>query len=1009
MGTASAQQPSRVAITIRSRITKLVIICILPGWLLASLLSIVVYQQEREAIARHSVDAARALLRVIERDVNADIASMNVLAASRRLSNHNFASFYSKAQEVMSYTSGFTVVLSDPSGREIINLLRPYGSPLPQHGNPELLRRVIETRKPVVSDLFLGGVTGEPLVDIEVPVIRKDKVLYSLALGINPKHLSELLRAQSLPAEWVVAILDSSGTIVARDRADQGFVGKKAMPALLKRMAEVQEGMVETSTLEGIPVMASFSRSATLGWSVAIGVPEAIFIADLKRWLAAYAVGATVLLLVGLWLAGIVGRRIARPMQRLIQPALAIGRGETVTIPQLGLREADEVAQALLQAQELLRLHEEARARAVADLHESQAQIRATFEISSVGMCVSDPQTLRLLRANGRFCEMTGYSEAELLGKTFAELTHADDVAASIEGMARLVRGEIPEYRAEKRYICNDGSALWCDVTVNMVRDAGGRPELTVAVVQDISAYKRAQEDLSQAKEDAETANRAKSAFLANMSHEIRTPLHNIIGLAQLLRRDASDPKRRRRLDDLCGSSEHLLSLINGVLDLSKIEADRLVLDHSDFTLGRMLDRTMSVVAASAREKGLNLVLAMEPSLRGTLLRGDAQRLGQVLINLIANAIKFSERGAVTLSANCVNQDAAGLSLQFAVRDEGIGILPEDRGRLFVAFEQADNSINRKYGGSGLGLTISDRLVRAMGGVISVESQLGKGSTFSFEIHFDRGSHPDEDEGDTTEPGKRIKFSGSHVLVAEDHPLSRELIWQMLSDFGCSVDLAKDGAEAVECARAHAYDLILLDIQMPTLDGLAATRAIRQLPGYERTPILAITANVFVEDRERCLQAGMNGHLSKPLTPASLANVLGHWLAESVESDGNAQAESGILDQGAEPSAELDSNAMLLGAVGRGMTREFILGEYLRLHRDDLARVRAHLAGGDADSAHKLVHSLEGASAMVGARKVMEAVAELGATLRAGADQAAIDARLAACEAEIAQLAAMGA
>jgi PAS domain S-box-containing protein len=641
--------------------------------------------------------------------------------------------------------------------------------------------------------------------------------------------------------------------------------------------------------------------------------------------------------------------------------------------------------------------------------YESEAEFRATFEISSVGMTVFNPQTLRPLRVNRRFCEMTGYGEAELLTKTFAEMTHPDDREAGLEDIARLIRGEIPEYRTETRYICKDGSALWCDLTVNVVRDSAGRPELTVAVLQDISAYKRAQEDLSRAKEAAEQANRAKSTFLANMSHEIRTPLHNIIGLGQLLRRDAADLERRLRLDDLCSSSEHLLSVINNVLDISKIEADRLVLDHGDFSLGRMLDRVMSVVAASARDKSLALVLDVKPSLHGTPLRGDALRLGQVLINLLANSIKFSDHGAITLSVNCVNEDAAGLSLQFSVRDEGIGISPENRARLFAAFEQADNSANRRYGGSGLGLTISDRLVRAMGGVINVESQPGAGSTFGFEILFPRGSDPDENEEDSTEPPKSVYFRGSHVLVAEDNPLGRELMRQMLSEFRCTVDLAKDGAEALECARTHAYDLILMDIQMPNLDGLAAARAIREIPGHERTPILAITANAFVEDREQCIQAGMNGHLSKPVTPASLANVLSHWLARSPDSDGDVDAENDKLNEGSGPPAGLDSSAMLGGAVGEELTREFILGEFLRLHRDNLAQVRAHLAEGHTDAARKLVHSLEGASAMIGARKLRVAVGELDAALRAGMDKAAVDTRLAAGEAEIAQLAAAGA
>jgi PAS domain S-box-containing protein len=1003
MEQARSQHGDRARVSINGRITRLVLICVLPGWLLASLLSVYVYQQERENMGRHALDAARALLRIVERDMHADLSAMIVLATSRRLNTRNLSAFYRKAREILPFTSGFTIVLSDSSGQQVINLMRPYGSPLPPHGSQEVLQRVFETRKPVISDLFQGSVSREPLVSIAVPVVREGKVLYGLSLGIDPKHLSELLRQQRLPAEWVISIMDSSGTIVARDRAGEAYIGRKATPALLERLQVAQEGMLDSQTHEGIAVLAAFSRSTTLGWSVAIGVPEAVLTAGLKRSLALYGFGAAALLLAGLWLASRVGRRISKPVQDLIQPALAIGRGETVTIPPLGLTEADEVAQAMLEAQELLLRREEARAQAVAELRESEAQFRATFDISSVGMCETDPQTRRFLRVNRHLCEMTGYAEAELLAKTFVELTHPDDRDDNLAGMARLLRGEIPEYRSEKRYVCKDGSVLWCDLTVNAVLDASGTPELTVAVLQDIGAYKRAQQDLSEAKAAAEQASRAKSTFLANMSHEIRTPLHNIIGLAEMLRRDATDLQRRRRLDDLCSSSEHLLSVINGVLDVSKIEADRLVLDQSDFSLDHVLGRVMSVVAGPAREKGLNLVLDVMPLVRGALLQGDAVRLGQVLINLVANAIKFSDHGSITLNVTCLDETANDLSLRFSITDEGIGISANDKERLFSAFEQGDNSSNRRHGGSGLGLTISDRLVRAMGGAIQVESQPGAGSVFSFEIQFARGSRPD-DEADPAEPRRQRKFSGSHLLLAEDHPLSAELMLQMLSEFDCSVDLARDGAEAVERARARAYDLILMDVQMPKLDGLEATRAIRKLPGHERTPILAVTANIFVEDREQCFQAGMNGHLSKPLTPASLARALGRWLAESLELETADDARIGCLDQEKESADGLAATAMLLGAVGQGLTREYILREFLRLHCDDPARVRAHLADGDIDSARKLVHNLEGASAMVGAQKLRTAVAGLGAALRAGMDKSVVDARLAACEAELALL-----
>ncbi|MBE0627600.1 MAG: response regulator [Burkholderiales bacterium] len=1003
MESASARTPNQRATSIDRRIAKLVIVCVLPGWLVASILSIFIYQQEREYTARHALDAAHGLMRVVESDIMADIAAMNVLASSQRLTSGNLDSFYNKAQEVMQYTSGSTIILTDPAGQQLINLLHPYGSPLPRQVNSSVLRQVLDTRKPVVSDLFVGGTTHVPWVGIAVPVIRDGKVLYSLALGIRPKHLSEILQQQHLPADWVVSIVDRNGTIVARNRAQEVYVGKKIAARLQQKLLQAREGMFDGNTQEGIPAMVSFSRSSDFGWSVAVGVPEAQLSANLKRWLAIYALGAASLLLLGLALAIAVARRIARPVQELIPLALAIGRGDAVAIKPLGLEEADEVAQALSRAQELLRQRDEARARAVAERRDSEAKFLAAFDNSSVGMSICDPQTRRFLSANRHFCAMLQYSEAELKAMTFTEVTHPDDRDAGVEGMLRLIRGEAKEFRAEKRYIRKDGSEVWCDLTVNLVWDAEGKPELTVAVLKDISEAKRAREELSQSKERAERANSAKSVFLANMSHEIRTPLHNIIGLAQLLRRDVSDAAQRQRLDNLCDSSEHLLSVVNDVLDLSKIETDHLVLDDSDFSLGQVLDRVILVVTGSAKNKGLDLVVDVDPMLREAILRGDAFRLGQVLINLLANAIKFTEQGAVTLSVAFRSEGSDSLRLLFSVKDTGIGIAPEDHARLFAAFEQVDSTTTREYGGTGLGLTISDRLVRQMGGVISVESSAGAGATFSFEILLPRGSQAPAD--DAPESSTPVKFYGSRVLVAEDNSLSRELIRQMLSDLGCAVDLAKDGNEALDCASKHVYDLILMDMQMPRLDGLAATEAIRQLPEHWSTPILAVTANVFAEEKEKCMRAGMNGHLTKPLTPESLAKELRHWLAESLERDDQAEAEQAGSQRGAGRSTGSDSGPILGGSLGNGMSREFVLREFQRMHRGDLARVREHIAEGDHESARNVIHNVEGISAMVGAKRVRQVFAELGKALRDGMGQADIEAHLDACEVEMDQVA----
>jgi CheY-like chemotaxis protein len=343
--------------------------------------------------------------------------------------------------------------------------------------------------------------------------------------------------------------------------------------------------------------------------------------------------------------------------------------------------------------------------------------------------------------------------------------------------------------------------------------------------------------------------------------------------------------------------------------------------------------------------------------------------------------------------------------LRFLDRDTGPGVATKDRERIFKAFEQVDSSTSRAYDGSGLGLAICDGLVKAMGGTIRVGGEPGSGSTFAFELLFPRGSAMPEPEPEPEVLASDLNFAGSHVLVAEDNPLSRELIREMVADLGCAVDVAADGAEALERARSVVYDLILLDIQMPRLDGLCAARALRALPEHAHTPILAITANAFVEDREQCLAAGMNGHLHKPVTRATLATELSNWLAQTVAPD----KECGTAVIGDRPCAAgpgLSGRAMLAGDSGRADSRQHLHFEFVRLHGTDIARLWKHLADGDREAARQLLHTLEGSAAMIGARRLEAAVSRLAAALRAGEAPAVCEPLAANCDLEFHRLAA---
>jgi PAS domain S-box-containing protein len=507
---------------------------------------------------------------------------------------------------------------------------------------------------------------------------------------------------------------------------------------------------------------------------------------------------------------------------------------------------------------------------------------------------------------NDALLHTTGYSREELIGKNPHMLHSGKTPPESYVAMWQaLSQGLVWKGEFYNRH--KDGREYIEFAIITPLRQSNGRITHYVAVKEDITEKKRMGEELDRhrqhletlvaertrelvaARQQADAANRAKSDFLANMSHEIRTPMNAILGMNHLLRRGGVTPEQAERLDKIESAGRHLLSIINDILDLSKIEAGRLQLESADFLLAAIVDNVFSIIREPAQDKGLEVDI--DGNALHLWLRGDPTRLGQALLNYASNAVKFTAQGRITLHARVVEESekavrAAGdrVLVRFEVTDTGIGIAPEKKEKLFQAFEQADTSTTRQYGGTGLGLAITRRLAHLMGGDAGVDSTPGRGSRFWFTARLQKAERQKNavtpEANADAEKTIQENYRGERILLVDDEPVNREIAQILLEDTGLIIDSAEDGVQAIAKAQTSAYRAIFMDMLMPNIDGLEATRQIRELPGHRQTPIIAMTANAFAEDKARCFAAGMNDFLVKPFDPQTLFSTLLHWLSQ---------------------------------------------------------------------------------------------------------------------------------
>ncbi len=487
--------------------------------------------------------------------------------------------------------------------------------------------------------------------------------------------------------------------------------------------------------------------------------------------------------------------------------------------------------------------------------------------------------------------QLTGYPPAEAVGQRYDELLIGPSTDAGASRDYRRAREQGGELTQDLLLYRKDGATFWIESDLIPVRNAAGQLTRWISIGNDITKRRQTEDTLRAAKETAETNSRLKSEFLANLSHEIRTPMNAIMGMTELALATQLSGEQREYLQTVRSSSELLLGLLNDILDLSKIEAGKMVMEEIDFPLAEVVGDTVKTLEVKAHQKGIELASHVPAGLPA-IVRGDPTRLRQILLNLIGNAIKFTEQGEVTVAVEEQWRSNEEIGLHFSVRDTGIGIPADQLDAVFEAFKQGDASTTRKYGGSGLGLTISSELVRMMKGRIWVQSTVGHGSTFHFTIHLKWSAAPAAPLAGTpaatpralprpTEANEGPQLVSPaprqlRILVADDHDANRSLATTVLTKRGHECVEAVHGRQVLEALARQPFDVVLMDVQMPGMDGYQATAAIRQREEHEggHVPIIALTAHAMSGDREKCLLSGMDAYLAKPLRPSELVQLV---------------------------------------------------------------------------------------------------------------------------------------
>ena len=753
----------------------------------------------------------------------------------------------------------------------------------------------------------------------------------------------------------------------------------RVLESAVKAIAAVERRGGPRSDMDEPRKVATAMEAETRYWAAeaaeSIGArvkaSEEAMLAEARRLWLVNAMGAALVLAAAFLVALYMAKSISGPIRRLVEATRRVAGGDLEN--EVNAEGSDELGQLAAAFNAMVK---ELRQTTV-----SKDYADSVINAMRDGMVVVDP-ACRIVSVNHAAAALLGRGEEELRGKRFCDEVIDFSLEWQRHFNALLGKGGVPDYKID--FKAKDGRLVPILLSGAALRDKDGQAGGVVLIAKDVTELKRAENDLINykdhleemvrertaelvlAKLEAEEASRGKSRFLANMSHEIRTPLNGIIGLSEVALENAPRAKTVAICELINAEAVELLRIVNDILDFSKIEAGKLDLEHIAFPLGKLASDLIASFKIRASQKDLALKLSLDPKADRQVV-GDPVRLRQVLGNLLDNAIKFTETGHVSLRIKAQECGAERLKLRFEVEDSGIGIAPDKQSLIFESFTQADDSTTRNYGGTGLGVTICKQLVALMDGQMGLKSQLGRGSLFWVEIYFLQATPEKDGAEDGGDLDSMPCPSDKRILLAEDHQTSRDVVVWHLRQAGLQVDAAANGQEAVQAFLANSYDLVLMDIQMPGMDGLAAARLMRE---HERqsgrhTPIVALTAHAKATDSRRSLLAGMDDHVTKPLRKQKLLAVVGKWL-------GNHAAPA---PEPAEPESS-DPMDMTRAVEEFGNDRAFlleVLRKFLDAAQTQTSRIRAAIDADDAATVAKEAHALRGGAANLTASRLQAA------------------------------------